>query len=225
VINSHKLFGFSCALGCAILTTSCSITPGDAAFSSGHFEDAARLYGERASIGDALAAFKLATMYDGTNWTRAELGRDEAKAIEYYERAFELGHLTAPAYIGAIYEVGGIDVPIDYDQARIWYEKGAELGQHTSMYSLAGLYSRKLVRPSDDVTGLMWVEIARIMARAHSQNVGTEFILSDRKGYWRTLRNRMSDSEILLATEKASEFVRTYKPPQHGELDPPNWTS
>jgi TPR repeat protein len=206
------------------LASSCSTTPGDAAFRSGHYVQAAELYKTRAAAGDSLAAYKLATMYDGVNWTRAELGRDEATALIYYKRAFELGHITAPSYIGYIYEVGGQNVGVDYNLARQWYERGAKLGQHSSMYALAGLYSKDLLQPKDDRTGLMWAEVARQMAAAHQQNAGTQFILDDRFGYWSTLKKRMSESDIATATAQARDFIRSYKAPSNGELDPRDWT-
>jgi TPR repeat protein len=208
----------------AALLASCSTTPGDAAFRSGHFDVAARLYLSGASAGNDMAAYKLATMYDGTNWTRAELGRDEAKAITFYEKAFALGHLTVPAYVGAIYELGGQNVAINYELARQWYEKGAHIGQHTSMYSLGGLYARNFLKPADDITGLMWIEVARKMAAGFKPNKGTEYILSDHLGYWQTLRHRMDPVAIETATKRADDFIRSYQPPAKGELDPADWT-
>jgi TPR repeat protein len=213
-----------CVAAFAAFASSCSTTSGDAAFRSGHYEVAAQMYRDRAAMGDPVAAYKLATRYDGTNWTRAELGRDEATAIIYYKRAYELGHITAPGYIGAIYEIGGRNVAVDFDLAQQWYEKGAKMGQHASMYALAGLYSRSLIRPPDDVTGLMWAEIARQMASVYSQNEGTRFILEDRRGYWGRLRARMNDSDIAAAVTRARDFVRSYKNPTKGTLDPRDWT-
>lgn len=189
---------------------SCSTTPGDASYRAGQYQHAANMYRSLAGRGDGLAAFKLARMYDGTNWEPA-LPRDESEAIVWYERAFALDQKQAPYFIGKIYAEGDGNVARDISKAKEWFEKTAQLGHHYSMYELAGLYAKKLIHPPNDVEGLMWAEAVREMARRHPSNEGTKAILDDRLGYWKLLRDRMGKFEIKEAEDKASELLNSYQ--------------
>ena len=58
----------------------------------------------------------------------AYIGREDYdKAMEWYQRAAELGNLAAVYEIGVMYE-NGWGVAQDYDKAMEWYQRAAELG-------------------------------------------------------------------------------------------------
>ena len=189
----------------ALLNSCASVTPGDAAYKAGHFEQAADLYRRGAEQGDKLAAFKLGELYN------FDL-KDNKKAVVWYKRAYELGHVPAAWFIGKIYESGEGDIERNYLEAEKWFRKGAEKGQHYAMYDLAGLYAKQVIQPSDDIQGLMWLEAVTILAgNFKPQNEGTKFILNDPKEYRKTFQNRMKKSDISKAQEMALSWVSKWE--------------
>ena len=190
--------------GTVCLVCSCSVTPGDAARLGGHFAQAAALYEVGANRGDALAANKLGDLY----YHRPGLPEDHQKALYWYEKAVSLGNIVPICWIGAIYRDGTNNVPRDIPKARLWFERGAERGQHYSMYDLAELHASGAIQPSDDVRGLMWLEAVSELACAFlPQNEGTQYILRDPKSVRSRLEGRMSQSDIARAQKMAHDWV------------------
>jgi uncharacterized protein len=68
--------------------------------------------------------------------TTADLGC----AIHYYEKAADLGSISAEAMLGGIF-AGSTGAKPDYQQAVKWYRKAADHGQANAQYGLALLYS------------------------------------------------------------------------------------
>ena len=59
------------------------------------------------------------------------MDQDYAKALEWLEKAADLGNATAMSNIGYFYK-NGYGVEQDYEKALEWYEKAADLGHEKS---------------------------------------------------------------------------------------------
>ncbi|WP_162984147.1 tetratricopeptide repeat protein, partial [Helicobacter felis] len=53
--------------------------------------------------------------------------QDYQKAIEYYQKAADMGHAVAFLALGVLYE-NGQGVAQDYDKARRYFQKAVEIG-------------------------------------------------------------------------------------------------
>ena len=196
------------SLAGAGLVCSCSTTPGDAASRGGHFPQAAELYQKGVAQGDSLAAIKLADLY----YYRPGLPEDHQKALVWYGKAVDLGNPTPIYWIGAIYRDGKNNVPRDVSEAQLWFERGAAIGQHYSMYDLADLHASGLAQPGDDVRGLMWLDAVTELARAFTpQNEGTQYVLRDPKSVRHRLEARMRESDIAKARSTAHDWVVQFR--------------
>lgn len=83
----------------------------------------------QAEQGDALAQAKLASLY---LLGRDGVGKDDATAAEWMEKAANQGVVDAQVVMGAMYD-RGLGVTGDRDKATQWYEKAAAKGHGTSL--------------------------------------------------------------------------------------------
>lgn len=83
----------------------------------------------QAEQGDALAQAKLASLY---LLGRDGVGKDDATAAEWMEKAANQGVIDAQVVMGAMYD-RGLGVTGDRDKATQWYEKAAAKGHGTSL--------------------------------------------------------------------------------------------
>ncbi|KAG0292923.1 hypothetical protein BGZ96_003503 [Linnemannia gamsii] len=88
-------------------------------------------------IGDKEGQFTVGESYH----TVANLGvsQDSPKAMEWYQKAAEQGHLAAQSNIGSLY-YNGQGVPKDYSQAMARYQKAAEQGNPLAQNQIGYLY-------------------------------------------------------------------------------------
>ena len=75
------------------------------------------------------------------------LPQDDEKAVQYYRKAAEQGHVGAQYFLGTHYslkathaKLNGDSQDYDYEIASIWYRKAAEQGHVDAQYSLGNLY-------------------------------------------------------------------------------------
>ena len=71
------------------------------------------------------------------------------KAVDWYKKAFELGHGEAADEIGTMYLVGTEIMP-NPAEAFSWYRKGAEAGEAVSKYHLGVCYHEGLGTEADE---------------------------------------------------------------------------
>ena len=91
-----------------------------------------RLIQQSADAGSAEGAHRLALVFaNGDGGTP----RNEARAVELFERAAEKGHKRAQLNLGTLY-LRGQGVPRDVIQARAWLEKAAMNGDPYALYAL-----------------------------------------------------------------------------------------
>ncbi len=102
---------------------------------------------ERAQTGDANALFALGEFY----YLGMGVPKDLEKAMEYFERAAQKGHVKAAFNLGHIsFERG------EYDKARKWFERAAEAKDPKSMLYLGEIHYQGLGVPQDYGKALYW---------------------------------------------------------------------
>lgn len=67
--------------------------------------------------------------------------KDMKKAMMWFQRAADLGHVDAMFNLGVGY-ANGLGVPVDFDQAMKWYTKAAEHGSADAMYNIGASYDK-----------------------------------------------------------------------------------
>jgi len=104
---------------------------------------------QRAQSGDAEAMRKVAMAY-----LKGEgVDQDLSKAIEWTDRAAELGDVEAMSDMASIYRKAKRN-----EDAFLWEEKAANLGRAESMYNLSVCYRDGLGVPADRAKHLYWYE-------------------------------------------------------------------
>ena len=102
--------------------------------------DGLRLIQQSADAGSAEGAHRLALVFaHGDGGTP----RNEARAVELFERASEKGHRRAQLNLGTLY-LRGQGVPRDLIQARAWLEKAAAGGDPYALYALGRAMSESM---------------------------------------------------------------------------------
>jgi TPR repeat protein len=146
--------GFSIALGPAWAGPSEDAL---AAYSSGNYAAALRLWRPLADQGEAAAQFWVGACYD--------LGRgvppDPAVAARWYRMAAEQGLANAQHNLGHLYEVGQGMAP-DYAMtaAATWYRRAADQGYHPAQVNLGVLYYSGHGVRRDLVQAYKWFALA-----------------------------------------------------------------
>lgn len=181
--------------------TGCSTTPGDAAYRSGHPQQAAELYRRGAAQGDSEAALKLGFLIDDN----ADLTKEFGISGTWFVKACDLGSLAGCHNAGLGFEYGKHGLTKSYDQARDYYQKAAARGYMQSQYNLGTLYSNQYFH--DDVTGLMWLLAAQDNARRCLPQPLCKWIVDDPPGHVAKLRSRMTAQEISTAEAESLKVV------------------
>lgn len=201
---------------------------------------------EAAATGNADALFEIARRYtDGEG-----VGRDLAKAAEWYEQAARAG--SAPAqYRLANFLEKGHGVTVDVERAALWYQRAAEQGNALAMHNLGVLYASGSLGGSPDLEqALGWFEKAGALGVKDSQ-VNLGIIYAQGMGVavdlvqsykWFAVAARGGDSDAGAKRDAVAKGMRpeqlekgraeaeAWKP---GELDPsanapsvlPEWTA
>jgi hypothetical protein len=108
--------------------------------------------------GDADAAHDVALMYEyGTHGVNV----DVVKAVEWFRKAAEAGHMEAMAELGLCYEIGA-GVEQSDETALDWYMAAAEKGHLTAKYSVGEAYEEARGVPQSDAEACLWYYKAAI---------------------------------------------------------------
>jgi TPR repeat protein len=92
----------------------------------------------------------------GTNYSRGQgVPKDEARALQYYQRAAELGSAVAMDNVGTYYAMGR-GVAADKVRAIAWYRRAAAHGYVPAMNNLGVLYSAQMQGKPDYCQALEW---------------------------------------------------------------------
>lgn len=132
--------------------------PLDKAFEALHQEDYAaayKLFLESAEAGNAEAQLNLAVLIRQGQGTE----KDEAKALEWTEKAAAQDWAEAQYQLGNLYEFGR-GVPQSYEQAAALYSKAAEKGHAEAQTNLAVLYANGQGVNQDIILAYVWSNLA-----------------------------------------------------------------
>ncbi len=191
---------WTCILLAAFLVA-CSTTPGDAAYRAGESEAAADLYKQGADQGDALAALKLGLMISERQISGSKYGNKTM----WYIRACELGTDAGCHNSGNSYEYGEDGLTKDYNKAREFYQKAAEMGFMQSQYNLGTLYSNQYF--NDDTEGLKWLVLAEKKAADCATIPLCQWVVEDQPGHRKKLMSRMSAEQIKKSNQLANGSI------------------
>ncbi len=93
---------------------------------------------------------------------------DVNKAMEYYQRAANLGSAVAEVTLGTIYSKG-LPGKVDYDQAVGWYKKAADKGQPEGEFALGVSYAMGHGVPVDYTLARRWLGAAASQGQMEAQ--------------------------------------------------------
>ena len=143
----------------------------NAAYSSGDYATALRLWRELADKGDASAQTRLGVMYrDGRGVTR-----DDLEAVAWLRKAAEQGYALAQTDLGLMY-ANGRGVPRDDQQAMEWYRKAADQGHPGAQNNLGFMYGTGRGVAKDDAQAVQWYRKAAEQGSAVAQsNLGSMY--------------------------------------------------
>jgi TPR repeat protein len=97
-----------------------------------------------------------AMLHLGNKYSRGQgVLKDEALALQYYQRAAEIGSIIAMDNVGTYYAMGR-GVPVDKVRAIAWYRRAAAHGYVPAMNNLGVLYSAKIQGKPDYCQALAW---------------------------------------------------------------------
>lgn len=134
-----------------------------AAYRSGDYETALRLFRELADHGQANAQYNVGVMYAKGRGAP----QNDAEALQWFRRAAAQGYAAAQFNLGAEY-ARGQGVPQNYTEAAKWYEKAASQGFAAAQFNLGGMYGRGEGVPKDPVQGYMWLDLAAAQGDANA---------------------------------------------------------
>lgn len=136
------------------------------AYKKGDFQNAAFLFRQSAGAGSAPAAFNLGLCYENGEGVR----QDYTKALRWYTKAAELGHVRAQCSAGVLCENGGEgEFEPRPEEAFSWYLKSAEQGNARAQLLLASAYRRGFGCEQDPVAAVHWYTRAAEQDYAQAQ--------------------------------------------------------
>ena len=124
--------------------------------------DTADSYRAAATVGDAVAQYKLARCYENGRGVEP----DFAAARKWYEKAAKQGNADAQHALATIYAYG-MQVAQDYDVAIKWYRKAADQGHCESEYQMGMNYAYGVGVEPDQAEARKWYRKAA--AQGHSK--------------------------------------------------------
>ncbi|MGA7956597.1 MAG: tetratricopeptide repeat protein [Xanthobacteraceae bacterium] len=136
-----------------------------AAFRSGDYTTALRLFRPLADQGDVHAQFNLGLMYlNGQGGPT-----NDAEAVEWFRLAADQGHAGAENNLGSMY-LNGRGVPQNYAEALKWYRKAADQGHTLAQLELGIMYTQGKGVAQNSSEAMKYYRLA-----ADQRNAGAQF--------------------------------------------------
>jgi len=151
--------------------------------------DAVKFLSEAAEKGQAVAQYRLGTLYERGQGVAA----DPAKAAHWYEMAANQGNRKAMHNLAVSYASGAAGKKNMAEAAR-WFAKAAALGLSDSQFNLAVLYERGDGVPQSLLDAFKWYSIAAAAGDSES------------KQRMNVLQTQLSDSDKAAANKSAATF-------------------
>jgi hypothetical protein len=124
-----------------------------AAYRSGDYAAALRVWRRLAEEGDADAQFRLGVMYESGQGVL----RNDADAISWYRKAAEQDDAVAQFNLGVMYAKG---VSPNHAEAALWYRCAADQGLAGAQFNLGMMYAAGQGVAQDYVQAHMWLDLA-----------------------------------------------------------------
>ena len=139
----------------AVPATAGPLEDGMDAYLAKEYAKAAELWRPLAENGNALAQYRLGTLYvEGKG-----VEQSDATAFTWMRRAAIQGNAEAQYGIGASY-IDGLGVKKDETEAAKWFQRAANQGMVFAQINLGLLYASGTGVPQDNVEAFKWLEIA-----------------------------------------------------------------
>ena len=151
--------------------------------------DAVRFLTQAAEKGQAVAQYRLGTLYERGQGVPA----DGAKAAHWYEMAANQGNRKAMHNLAVAY-AGGASGKKNMAEAARWFAKAASLGLSDSQFNLAVLYERGDGVPQSLLDAFKWYSIAAAAGDSES------------KARIIALQSQLSDTDKAAANKSAATF-------------------
>lgn len=151
--------------------------------------DAVRFLTQASEKGQAVAQYRLGTMYERGQGVPA----DGARAAQWYERSANQGNRKAMHNL-AVSHASGAPGKKNMAEAARWFAKAAALGLSDSQFNLAVLYERGDGVPQSLLDAYKWYSIAAASGDAES------------KSRIAVLQTQLSDSDRATAAKSAGTF-------------------
>ncbi len=117
-----------------------------------------------ANSGDAMAAYRLGTLYERGHGVPTDAG----KAVQFYSIAAKQGNRKAMHNLAVAFAEGS-GVPKNLQQASQWFTRAAELGLSDSQFNLAVLYERGMGVQQSLTEAYKWYSIAAAQGDTESK--------------------------------------------------------
>lgn len=116
---------------------------------------------ERADEENPHALHELGLIYESTT-NNDFIVRDEEYSKQLFVQAAELGYKFSQFRLGATYEYGLMNCPVDARQSIIWYTRAAAQGEHQSELALSGWYltGAEGILQQSDTEAYLWARKA-----------------------------------------------------------------
>ncbi|KAH7409584.1 hypothetical protein BKA64DRAFT_705351 [Cadophora sp. MPI-SDFR-AT-0126] len=152
---------------------------------------------ERADAENPHALHELGLLYEAPQGTDNSVVRDEAYSFSLFQQSADLGYKFSQFRLGAAYEYGLFNCPIDPRLSIMWYSRAAAQEEHQSELALSGWYltGSEGVLQQSDTEAYLWARKAAMAGLAKAEyamgyftevGIGSPANLEDAKRwYWR----------------------------------------
>ncbi|KAF8864668.1 hypothetical protein BDZ45DRAFT_737234 [Acephala macrosclerotiorum] len=152
---------------------------------------------ERADAENPHAVHELALLYEQPQSADNSVVRDEGYSFKLFMQAADLGYKFSQFRLGAAFEYGLFNCPIDPRQSIMWYSRAAAQEEHQSELALSGWYltGSEGVLQQSDTEAYLWARKAAMAGLAKAEyamgyftevGIGAPANLEDAKRwYWR----------------------------------------
>ena len=131
------------------------VEDGAAAYESGDYAKAVKMFRLAADQGNAAAQANLGVMYAKGQG----VPQDYSEAVKWYRLAADQGDAIAQFNLGVMYAKGQ-GVPQDYSEAVKWYRLAADQGYATAQFNLGIMYAKGQGVPQDYSEAVKWYRLA-----------------------------------------------------------------
>lgn len=152
---------------------------------------------ERADAENPHALHELGLLYEAPQAADGSVVRDEGYSFSLFQQSADLGYKFSQFRLGAAFEYGLFNCPIDPRQSIMWYSKAAAQEEHQSELALSGWYltGSEGVLQQSDTEAYLWARKAAMAGLAKAEyamgyftevGIGSPANLEDAKRwYWR----------------------------------------